>query len=101
MELFMQSVHDSVRLLTTDRHGAGTMTVQALQIDRADTQTHADLVGSWPCGHTEAPAPLPWWGRPTRARAKERQVSQLDEHPQQPPTHKYKKIEIEIEIYCR
>lgn len=51
------------------------------------THTHADLLCSWLCRHTEAPEPPPWQGRPIGAKAKEHWVPALGEHLWQPPTN--------------
>lgn len=53
------------------------------------THTHTDLWENWPCRHTEAPILPPWWGCPTRARAKEHGLPLWAEHLWPPPMHKH------------
>lgn len=92
MGLLVQSVCDSVRLVTAEeamgRHTPGTGPAQTYRhIDRQNRHTNTDLWCSWPYRHTEAPALPPWWGRPKGTKAKEHRVPVLGRHLLPPPTH--------------
>lgn len=56
------------------------------------TDKYEDLLCSQLYRHTAALAPLPWWGRPIGAKAKEHRLSLLSEHLWQPPTQKQEQI---------